>query len=45
MTSYGTWHDSKCVPGPLRVTLSVAGGQVTRVQTQVGGAGPRRMDA
>ncbi|MEO7456882.1 MAG: HEAT repeat domain-containing protein, partial [Gemmatimonadaceae bacterium] len=40
MQSYGTWHDAKCVPGPLRVTLSVAGGQVTRVQTQVGGTWP-----
>jgi hypothetical protein len=34
----GHWNDSRCVPGPLRVTLTVADGQVTQVRTQVGGA-------
>jgi len=38
--SIGRWNDTRCVPGPLRVTLTVAQGQVTRVQTQVGGAWP-----
>jgi hypothetical protein len=31
------WNSSRCEPGPLRVSLTVAGGQVTRVRTQVGG--------
>ncbi|MDB4913198.1 MAG: hypothetical protein JWM95_842 [Gemmatimonadetes bacterium] len=35
--SYGRWSDDSCLAGPLRVTLSVAGNRVTRVQTQVGG--------
>jgi len=34
----GRWNTSRCEPGPLRVTLTVANGQVTRVRTQVGGA-------
>lgn len=34
----GHWNDTRCVAGPLRVTLTVADGQVTRLQTQVGGA-------
>ena len=38
--SIGHWNDRRCVPGPLRVTLTVAQGQVTRVRTQVGGAWP-----
>jgi HEAT repeat protein len=33
----GHWHDSRCVPGPLRVALGVANGQVTQMRTQVGG--------
>jgi HEAT repeat protein len=33
----GRWHNSRCVPGPLRVSLIVAGGQVTQLRTQVGG--------
>ena len=36
----GHWNDSRCVPGPLRVTLTVADGQVTQLRTQVGGAWP-----
>ena len=39
--SYGKWNtDGRCVPGPLRVTLTVADGEVTRVRTQVGGSWP-----
>jgi HEAT repeat protein len=33
----GHWSDDRCVPGPLRVTLTVANGQVTQLRTQVGG--------
>jgi HEAT repeat protein len=36
----GHWTDSRCVPGPLRVTLTVADGKVTQMRTQVGGAWP-----
>jgi HEAT repeat protein len=36
----GHWTDSRCVPGPLRVSLTVAGGQVTQMRTQVGGSWP-----
>jgi hypothetical protein len=36
----GRWSDSRCVPGPLRVTLLVEAGQVTQLRTQVGGAWP-----
>ena len=36
----GRWNSNRCVPGPLRVTLSVADGEVTRVRTQVGGSWP-----
>jgi HEAT repeat protein len=36
----GHWNSSDCEPGPLRVTLTVSDGQVTRVQTQVGGSWP-----
>ena len=36
--SFGSrWNDSRCVPGPLRVSLTVDGGQVTQMRTQVGG--------
>ena len=39
--SFGRWNtDGRCGPGPLRVTLTVSDGQVTRVRTQVGGAWP-----
>ncbi|MEP6733543.1 MAG: HEAT repeat domain-containing protein [bacterium] len=38
--SFGRFRDTKCVPGPLRVTLTIDGGQVTQVQTQVGGSWP-----
>lgn len=36
----GHWHNSRCVPGPLRVSLTVAGGQVTQLRTQIGGQWP-----
>ncbi len=38
--SYGGWHDTKCVAGPLRVTLAVSDGRATAVTTQVGGTWP-----
>jgi HEAT repeat protein len=38
--SFGKWSGVHCVPGPLRVSLTTSGGQVTRLQTQVGGAWP-----
>jgi len=38
--SIGRWNDTRCVPGPLRITLTVADGQVTQMQAQVGGAWP-----
>jgi HEAT repeat protein len=34
----GHWSASRCVPGRLRVTLTVADGQVTQLRTRVGGA-------
>jgi hypothetical protein len=45
--SYGRWSDGNCLAGPLRVTLTVAAGRVTRVETQVGGTwrtGERAVD-
>jgi HEAT repeat protein len=33
----GRWNSNRCESGPLRVTLTVADGQVTRLRTQVGG--------
>ena len=36
----GRWNESRCAPGPLRVTLTVEDGQVTHLQTQVGGSWP-----
>jgi HEAT repeat protein len=38
--SFGRWSGVHCVPGPLRVSLTVANGQVTHMQTQVGGSWP-----
>ena len=35
--SFGRWRSDDCAPGPLRVSLTVAGGEVSRVRTQVGG--------
>ena len=39
--SIGNWSASTCVPGPVRVALSVSDGSVTRVKTSVGGTWPR----
>lgn len=36
--SIGKWNAPTCVPGPVRVALSVAGGRVTRIRTYVGGS-------
>jgi HEAT repeat protein len=36
----GDWQYDRCVPGPLRVSLTVVNGQATQVQTQVGGPWP-----
>jgi HEAT repeat protein len=38
--SFGRWSGVHCIPGPLRVSLTVANGQVSHIQTQVGGAWP-----
>jgi HEAT repeat protein len=38
----GHWDSDRCAPGPLRVTLTVADGQVTQMRTQVGGSWPER---
>lgn len=35
--SFGDWSGARCVPGPLRVALTVAGGRVTQLRTSVGG--------
>lgn len=34
--SMGTWNSATCFPGPVRVALTVASGQVTRIKTSVG---------
>src|SRR6185436_8378867 len=36
--SIGEWNAPGCVPGPVRVALTVAGRQVTRVRTYVSGS-------
>ncbi|MBA3466625.1 MAG: HEAT repeat domain-containing protein [Gemmatimonadaceae bacterium] len=41
VSSFGDWTSSRCVPGPVRVSLSVAGGRVTQMQTLVGGSWAR----
>ena len=38
--SFGRWNDAHCVPGPLRVSLTITHGQVSQLQAQVGGAWP-----
>jgi HEAT repeat protein len=38
--SFGRWSGVNCVPGPFRVSLTVAGGQVMQMQSQVGGTWP-----
>jgi HEAT repeat protein len=35
--SYRQWSGTGCVPGPVRVTLTVQRGQVAHVHTQIGG--------
>ena len=36
----GRWNSTDCEPGPLRVSLTVDDGEVTRMRTQVGGSWP-----
>ena len=33
----GRWSGTRCVPGPLRISLTVAGGEVRDLRTHVGG--------
>ncbi|HEX6628834.1 MAG TPA: HEAT repeat domain-containing protein [Gemmatimonadaceae bacterium] len=42
--SIGDWQTPNCVPGPVRVALSVNGGRVTRLRTYVGDSFPRTAD-
>ncbi|HKG91236.1 MAG TPA: hypothetical protein VKA84_05070 [Gemmatimonadaceae bacterium] len=37
MESYGRWSGVNCAPGPVRVVLTVRGGEVTALRTHVGG--------
>ena len=39
--SIGNWNSPNCVSGPVRVSISVSGGRVTRVRTVVGESFPR----
>ena len=39
-TGFGRVNDRRCVAGPVRVSLVIAGGRVSQTQTQVGGAWP-----
>jgi len=39
--SIGNWNSPNCVAGPVRVSVSVSGGRVTRVRTVVGDSFPR----
>ena len=39
-TGFGRMNDHRCVAGPLRVSLVIAGGRVSQTQTQIGGAWP-----
>jgi hypothetical protein len=38
--SYGSWSNVRCVPGPVRVSLTVSGRRPTSVRTQIGGEWP-----
>src|SRR3954469_23247996 len=38
--SYGSWHDVRCVPGPVRVSLTMGDHRPTSVRTQIGGEWP-----
>jgi len=42
--SIGEWNAPTCISGPVRVTLTVSGGQVTRLKTSVGGSWERTSD-
>ena len=39
--SIGKWNAPDCVPGPVRVSISVSGGRITRVKTVAGESFPR----
>jgi HEAT repeat protein len=39
-SGFGRMNDRRCVTGPIRVSLLMAGGRVTQAQTQVGGTWP-----
>ncbi|MES2177230.1 MAG: HEAT repeat domain-containing protein [Gemmatimonadota bacterium] len=39
--SYGSWNNTRCVSGPVRVALTLSRGEVTLVKTQIGGAWPQ----
>jgi hypothetical protein len=38
--SYGNWNDTRCTPGPVRVSLTVADHRPVGVHAQVGGSWP-----
>jgi hypothetical protein len=38
--SIGEWSGVRCVPGPVRVSLTKTGGEIARLRTQVGGEWP-----
>jgi HEAT repeat protein len=42
--SMGDWHSRDCVPGPVRVALSISAGKVIRVETSVGTSWPTTSD-
>jgi len=42
--SIGDWNAPTCIAGPVRVALTVSGGQVTRLKTSVGGSWERIND-
>jgi len=42
--SMGNWHSADCVPGPVRVALSISDGKIVRVKTSVGGNWARTND-
>ena len=39
--SIGNWNSPNCVSGPVRVSISVNGGRITRIRTIVGDSFPR----
>jgi HEAT repeat protein len=38
--SYGGWSNAHCIPGPVRVSLTIADHRPTSVRTQIGGEWP-----